>query len=70
MSAHLTSGQRMASLKPGTVCACAGDKIRVAGAEVSAGGAQTEALEAAKTTFLRITYNGTHRHVPPPNFWP
>lgn len=39
----------------------AGDKLRIAGAEISAGGAQMEALEAAKSTFLRIHFNGTHR---------
>lgn len=33
------------------------------GAEISAGAAQMEALEAAKTVFLRIHYNGTHRCV-------
>ncbi len=39
----------------------AGDKLRVVGAEISAGGAQLEALEAAKSTFLRIHFNGTHK---------
>ena len=39
-----------------------GDKLRILGAEISAGGQQSEVLEAAKTTFLRIHYNGTHRY--------
>ena len=45
------------------VVTAAGDKLRILGAEISAGGQQSEALEAAKSTFLRIHYNGTHRHV-------
>ena len=36
--------------------------MRIMGAEVTAGGAQQEALEAAKSTFLRIHYNGVHRY--------
>lgn len=44
------------------VVAAAGDKLRILGAEISAGGQQSEALEAAKTTFLRIHCNGTHRY--------
>ena len=43
------------------VCTLAGDKLQVIGAEISAGAIQKEALEAMRTTFLRIHYNGTHK---------
>ena len=43
------------------LCIFAGDKLQIIGAEISAGAIQKEALEAMRTTFLRIHYNGTHK---------
>ena len=37
-----------------------GDKVRVAGAGLVAG-QQTDALEAANSTLLKLHYNGTHK---------
>lgn len=49
-----------AALLP-TLRVSAGDKVRVTGAETNEGGQQMEALEATKSSLLRISYNNTHR---------
>ena len=38
----------------------AGDKLRVCGAELVANG-QSEVLESAMTSHIRVSFNGTHR---------
>ena len=42
------------------LCTCAGDKLRVCGAELTAT-QQCEALESCKTSYLTLHGNGTHR---------